>query len=381
MFEKLKSFHLSVERFFEERKREATLGRALGAWLLVVLLLGLFSTVFGYSSFDLFLLALKYKFSLVLSSFVGHAFSFAFFTLLAFAGICLALRVSMTKTSLLKLFYGLNVSTLLACIICFALVLLFAVSGVPTGFVLFLANILTLYLVLTVLKTFLKTTWSNAFGLFAVAGIISFVAYLICVNVYLVYAAHNYAVKVNSGLVLKDSFQLVSENGTSLLSIVTQNGERCSIQFPGDWRFGEEKDANIFFAGKRWSNFSDTKNRVIFEGESFGGFNQRMAILDVYPVAVTSSNKKTCEENWKEHNEEVIQKMRENGFQLSNYTSYLYEEHLLETCDAEFINENNSETRHIINARFLNGAGIDVEYSSKTKNSDLQYIMKNFECN
>ncbi len=383
MFEEVKKLHLKVERFFEERKREATLGRAVGLLVVVALFFGLLETFFVLRDWGMLSFGLDKVFFKALSTLASKSF-WSGFTYLFYAAIIFCAgkllnsrKLLKEKTSFVSVLYCVSVAALVQFVARLALVAcvyLLQIKAINELYIWGALLAVTAYFAYVVIKACYKTDHKKTIEVLTTAFIIyttlSIAVMLAYQAVYTIYAS----TKPLSDY--EDKYELINDSQGSTLQVMMWNGYNCSMKFRQGWKTGKEVEP--YFENRKLRIYSSTG--ILYKGNVFDNFSQRMVFLGVNQVYITRTNEENCDYSWG-RSSETVRGLREKGFLLENYATRVYARQEMQTCDAKFVNNETSEIFHSVSGYFLNNIGFQLEYNSRTgSDSELYQILESFEC-
>ncbi len=367
MIEQLKKIHLKVERFFEARKREASLKRAVALWLLASLFVSILS-VFSGVDFGLLLVASSLVVVDVLKV-LWQNFLVAGFVFLVVAGVFTYVGRSLfAGAGSFKQVLYLTSQPLLFLFASY-LFLYFTSSFLPFLNVFYiLFGALAVYFSLIVLKVAHEISYFKVIGLliagFAARSILGylFVFFILLFSQNTVYTDRPATTTLTN-----------NSDGSITINYSNVNGD-CLITFPSGWTPATKEetkkllrpDMNIMYIQEYELIY---KNKEI----NFTGAEEYAWFDGTPPISMRGDIRKSCEKNTFEYDKNFTQIYRKTSLIKQNF---------MEACDAKFVNSENNIIHHYILTDFFNGLGFEFKYISTSGNdADLQYILGNMVCN
>lgn len=376
MFGKIKNqlliFHHSVEQFFEDRKEEASLPRAILTFTLLVFLISLWTAVPAYKEnvgIDDYLSVIKLN-----SWWIINTTLFNFAIILALLGIggisvwFVGNKLLKSKTSIETFFYLWSLPLLLFSVLLSMVIIGPLISVVLTFiflplFVIF--SVIFPYLQLVAIKIAHETNYINVIILLLIANL----ATAIPVGILLFWMWSPLSPYSQEPIFFTKNMTNHSDGSFTVAYAYISNKtgipkEACHVTFPPGWLEGDEKMVKIIAP-------DIDKKRIFYKISLLNStekeyFAFESLLINFGPGLIKSQ---------KDSEEEEVNPLRES----INLTVLM--SNSAEVLDIKFTDVNKSVVRHKITARFPNWLGFEAIYQSLYgQDQDLQYILNNFNC-
>jgi hypothetical protein len=367
------SFHNSVEQFFEERKKEASLPRAILTFTLLGFLISLWTALPTYEEnigIINYLSVIKLNLSWIINT---TLFNFAIILALLGTGLVslwfIGNKLLKSKTSIETIFYLGGLPFLLASVL-LSMVIIIGPLIPPLLTFIFLPlfiifSVMLLYLTLVAIKIAHETNYIKAIILLLIANL----ATAIAVGILLFWMWPSFGLYTQESVFFVKNMTNHSDGSFTVTYAYISNRtgipkEVCYVTFPSGWLEGDEEMVKIIAP-------DINKKRIFYKVSLLNStekeyFAFESLLINFGPGLIKSQ---------KDAEEEEVNPLRES----INLTVLMSNN--AEVLDIKFTDVNKSIVRHKITARFPNWLGFEAIYQSPYgQDQDLQYILNNFNC-